>query len=93
MEAQREGEYLIYIGRLARGVQGNPTALRYYAFFQGDDSPQLVTWSSSKPPQHIAKLTGKDATRFLRQRGYRVDKSGDSPQLVKVQPRKRKVKA
>lgn len=93
IEAQREGEYLIYIGRLARGAQDNPTALRYYALFQGNETPQLVSWSSAKPPQHIAKLTGKDATRFLRERGYRVDKSGDSPQLVKIQPRKKKAKA
>jgi len=90
MEVHRDNEYLIYIGRLTRGAQGNSTALRYYAFFQDDKLPQLITWSSSKPPQHIARLTGKAATAFLRSRGYRIDKSGDSPQLVKIKPRKTK---
>lgn len=90
MEAHRDGEFLVYIGRLARGAQDNPHSLRYYAFFRDNDDPELVTWSSVKPPQHIHRLNGKEASRFLRARGYRIDKSGISPQLTKIQPRRKK---
>jgi hypothetical protein len=87
--AQRDDEFLIYIGRLARGEQGNRTPLRYYAFFQRDKEPQLISWSSKNPPQHVQRLTGKVATRFLKERGFRIDRSGISPQLVKANVRKK----
>jgi len=85
----RENEALIYIGRLARGAQGNPRSIRYYALFQDQKNPELVSWSSIKPPQHIRRLAGQEATRFLRERGYRIDRGGISPQLVKIQLRRK----